>query len=63
MTGTALTDAIHAVRPDLPVVLCSGHTDAMTTEQAQALGIAALLWKPIQIHELGGAIRRVLEDA
>ena len=60
MTGEALTRALRHLRPDLPVILCTGFSDVMTAEKAQALGIDAFCMKPLFIHDLGLTIRQVL---
>ncbi|MBM3300240.1 MAG: response regulator [Deltaproteobacteria bacterium] len=61
MTGSDLTKAIMRIRPDIPVIICTGHMDLMTPEQADALGIAAILMKPLLKKELAQTIRRVLD--
>jgi PAS domain S-box-containing protein len=61
MTGEALTRALRHLRPDLPIILCTGFSDSMTAEKAQALGIDAFCTKPLFIHDLGRTIRQVLE--
>jgi CheY-like chemotaxis protein len=60
MTGESLTRALRHLRPDLPVILCTGFSDVMTAEKAQALGIDAFCMKPLFIHDLGLTIRQVL---
>jgi len=60
MTGEALTLALRRVRPELPIILCTGFSHTMTIEKAGLLGIDAFLMKPLVIHDLGLAIQRVL---
>ena len=47
ITGDALTAAILSLRADIPVVLCTGHSETINEEQAKALGVAAFLLKPV----------------
>jgi CheY-like chemotaxis protein len=63
MTGEALAREMGHIRPDLPIILCSGHGAAMTKEKAAAMGIRAHLVKPILRWDLGLTIRQVLDHA
>jgi CheY-like chemotaxis protein len=60
MTGEVLAHALRRIRPDIPIILCSGFSDTMTAERARALGIDAFVLKPLGVHDLNLTIRRVL---
>jgi DNA-binding NtrC family response regulator len=60
MTGEALTLALRHIRPDIPIILCTGFSHTMTIEKAGVLGVDAFLMKPLVVHDLGLAIQRVL---
>ena len=60
MTGDTLALEIMRIRPDIPVILCTGYSDQISQEQAKAKGVHGLLYKPILKHELATAIRSVL---
>ena len=60
MTGEALARAVRQIRPELPLILCTGFSETMTAEYAQALGIDAYLMKPWEIGVLAQTLRRVL---
>jgi CheY-like chemotaxis protein len=60
MTGEALTGEVRRLRPDIPIILCTGFSHTIDAEKAQALGIDAFCLKPIGMHELGVVIRQVL---
>ncbi len=60
MTGAKLTTALRAIRPDIPVILCTGFSHTIDAEQAHALGIDAFLMKPIGLRELGSTAHQVL---
>ncbi|MGE3537413.1 MAG: ATP-binding protein [Candidatus Tectimicrobiota bacterium] len=60
MTGEALAREIRSMRPDIPIILCTGFSRTMTPDKARALGIDALLHKPLVSRDLGLAIHRVL---
>jgi CheY-like chemotaxis protein len=60
MTGDQLAAAIQAVRPGIPIVLCTGFSDKFTAENARALGVDELTFKPVAGAALSRIIRRVL---
>ena len=61
MTGDVLAARLLAIRPDLPILLCSGYSEQMTSEKADRLGIAAFLMKPLAISDLACTLRDVLD--
>lgn len=61
MTGARLAQELRRLRPDLPVILCSGFSHTMNADKAQALGLDAFLLKPFLHRDLGIMVRRVLE--
>jgi PAS domain S-box-containing protein len=60
LRGDQLTPALLAVRPDLPIVMCTGFSERLDEERALALGAGALLMKPLDRAQLGDALRSVL---
>ena len=60
LTGTALAQAAHLVRPDLPVVLMSGYCDARVIKQARIAGVREVLRKPLHSAELAACLARAL---
>lgn len=61
VTGIQLASEILAIRPDLPVVLCTGFSHIATEERAKAAGIKGFVMKPLTKRELAKTVRRVLE--
>jgi PAS domain S-box-containing protein len=61
MTGDTLAREIMRIRPDIPIILCTGYSDQISQEQAKDKGIHGLLYKPILKHELAASIRSVLD--
>ncbi|MCP4118091.1 MAG: PAS domain S-box protein [Desulfobacteraceae bacterium] len=61
MTGFELTMEIKRIRPDIPVILCTGFSDPMIEEKSRALGIGMVLLKPLVRREIAQAIRGVLD--
>jgi CheY-like chemotaxis protein len=60
MTGDVLAKELMRIRPDLPVIICTGYSQAMDHERAKQRGIKACVMKPILIHEIAAAIRNAL---
>lgn len=62
-TGIELAREMFALRPGLPVILCTGYSEAVTPETIAALGIKECLYKPVHKRELAEAVQRVLQEA
>ncbi|ACL06937.1 PAS/PAC sensor hybrid histidine kinase [Desulfatibacillum aliphaticivorans] len=60
ITGEMLAQRAKDVRSDIPVIICTGYSDAMSEEKAREMGIQAMLPKPLAVEELASAIRTVL---
>ena len=63
MTGDVLASKLTTVRPDIPVVICTGYSEKITQKLLDRLNIKALILKPIIRNELLISIRQVLDDA
>lgn len=61
MTGDQLAREILALRPDIPIIICTGHSDHLTEERAWKLGIRAFVMKPYLIQDLAKTVRKVLD--
>ena len=61
MTGIDLTREILQIRPNMPVILCSGLRDAQTEEQVKSLGIKAYCAKPLTRKDLSRVVRDTLD--
>ena len=62
MTGDRLAAELMKIRPDIPTILCSGFSEKMSNEKADALGIKNFLMKPIVMKDLAKTIRKVLDE-
>ncbi len=60
MTGIQLAQEILAIRPDIPVILCSGFSDQATKERAKVLGIRKMLMKPVIPDEMASLIEKII---
>ena len=61
MTGVQLVGEVHRIRPDLPVILCTGFSHQINEENAGQLGINAFVMKPLVRDQLASLIRRILD--
>lgn len=57
MKGTDLIEKIRSLRQDLPVILCTGFSEAVNAQSTRALGHAQYIMKPVTQMELHKAIR------
>jgi DNA-binding response OmpR family regulator len=62
LSGDRLARALHETRPGLPVILMTGFSYTVTPETAHALGVNAVLQKPVSIDDLIAAVDAVTED-
>jgi len=60
MTGERLAQALRRLRPDIPIILCTGFSHVMHAERAQELGIDAFLMKPLAMQDLAQTIQQVM---
>jgi len=60
MTGERLAKELLRIRPDIPIILCTGFSRHLNEEEAKAIGIGAFLMKPFMLRELAETVRTVL---
>ncbi len=60
--GFDLVERIRSLRPDLPVILCTGSTEEKTRIAALIAGVQALLIKPLDALTLALEIRKALSQ-
>jgi len=61
MTGDRLTVEILKIRPDLPVIICTGYSSRIDKEIIKKIGARALLMKPVNRKKLSVILRAVLD--
>jgi CheY-like chemotaxis protein len=61
MTGAELAQELMRIRPDIPVILCSGFSELIDQEKAKAMGIQEFIMKPLLMHEIAETIRNILD--
>ena len=63
MTGVMLAKEAMRLRPGFPVIICTGYSEVLDDPKAQAMGIRALLMKPVDRTNLAKKLRQVLDDS
>ncbi len=61
MTGDILVKEILAVRPDVKIILCTGVKNAISEDEAKAIGVDAFILKPMLASEMAKTVRKVLD--
>lgn len=62
LRGDKLAAKLRRVRPALPVVLMTGYSEVVAPGSDAALGVVAVLQKPVTIEDLLSAVRAALQD-
>ncbi len=60
MTGIQLAKECLALRPDIPILLLSGHSGDLSLESVRKQGIRELVYKPVSRRDLSEILRRYL---
>ena len=62
MTGMELAREILEIRPNMPIILCTGFSDAVSYDRLRDIGIGDFIMKPILKHDLMASISRLLSS-
>ncbi|MEW5908664.1 MAG: PAS domain S-box protein [Thermodesulfobacteriota bacterium] len=62
MTGDKLATEMIKVRPDIPIILCTGFSKKISEEKAAEIGIRAFAMKPISPNELAKIVRTIFDN-
>ena len=62
LTGSELALKLGKIRPDIPIILCTGFSHEITAEKSKEMGIKAFLFKPILSEVMAETVRRVLDE-
>ncbi|MDZ7666478.1 MAG: response regulator [Desulfotignum sp.] len=63
LTGANLAEKLIKIRPDIPIILCTGYSSLIDEEKARKLGIAAYMMKPLSMLQIAKTIRKLMERA
>jgi len=61
MTGKELAAELLSIRPDLPLILCTGFSEILTEEEVKSMGIREFAMKPLTLKSIAELIRKALE--
>jgi signal transduction histidine kinase/ActR/RegA family two-component response regulator len=62
MTGVQLSQKLLEIKPDFPIIICTGFSEKIDDEKAKAMGISGYVTKPVVKSELAKTIRVVFDD-
>ncbi len=62
MTGERLAREMLKIRPDIPIILCTGFSEQISDQKAMAMGIRDYILKPIPRDEMAIKIRNTLDS-
>ncbi|OKY76436.1 MAG: hypothetical protein BM485_04155 [Desulfobulbaceae bacterium DB1] len=61
LSGFELAEEVLKIRPDIPIILCTGYSSRITEEKAVQLGIKRFAMKPVERKVLAKMVREVLD--
>ena len=62
LPGSELAKEILKLRPDFPIILCTGFSSMVSESVAEEIGIRKYLMKPLRGSELAQTVRQVLDE-
>ena len=62
MTGEELSKKLMTLRPEVPIILCTGFSHVINEKKAKAIGIQKLIMKPVVMRNMAITIREVLDN-
>lgn len=63
MTGDQLAIEILLIKPDIPIIICTGFSERINKEQAENIGLKGFLMKPVVKSDMAKMVRKVLDEA
>jgi DNA-binding NtrC family response regulator len=63
MTGDVLAEHMIKIRPDVPIIICSGYNDKLTEEKAREIGLKGFMMKPFVLKKMARLIRKVMDES
>ncbi len=62
LTGAELSKKLLTIRPDIPIILCSGYSELINETQAKIIGISEYLPKPIDPKQVLKVIKEIIPE-
>lgn len=63
MTGMELSRRMLQIRPDIPIIICTGHSTLINKKQVLAEGVKGFTMKPLDKEGLATLLRKVLDES
>ena len=63
LTGDRLAKRISDIRPEIPIILCTGYSNRLDHKNIAESGVKAILYKPLVKNEIAGTIRDVISSS
>ena len=63
MTGDQLARKLMEIRPDIPVIICTGFSERIDKDRAYSIGIRGFLMKPVVKSEMNQMVRKILDES
>ena len=62
ITGFDLARRMLQIRPDIPIILCTGYSNLITEEQVKKVGIKGFIMKPMSKKNVAHLLRTILDN-
>lgn len=62
ITGMEFSRRILQIRPDMPIILCTGYSNISSEEKAKSIGIKGFALKPLTMKDIAETVRKVLDS-
>ena len=63
MAGNELAMELRRIKPDLPIILCTGFSSKISGSEAAEIGVSSLLYKPLEMEKFLLEVRKVLDKS
>lgn len=61
LSGAELTRKTLEIRPDIPIILCTGYSSMISEDEAKKIGITRFMMKPVNRRDLAFTVRKILD--
>ena len=62
ITGDQLSVEILKIRPNMPILLCTGYSEKISEEKAYEIGICSFIMKPLDKKDFAVRVRKILDE-
>ena len=60
MTGDVLARNLISIRPDIPIIVCTGYSEKINSDIVKEIGIKELAMKPVVMKDIARMVERIL---